>query len=156
DPTILDLQDLSLHMLQQIIDGADVGDSLIVVDISPMGLLRENPELLYSVGRCRVSPFIWEVSSGQDWVLAQCVPTVLKGVHEYIRGQSVYSTSTVPISEENSLLPFLHCGIMQEELDYKAKVHSGASHSAHIKTFSQCEMAVLVAKQSSLLDLLLF
>lgn len=36
-----------------------------IVDIAPMGLLREYLELLQSVARCRVSSFIWEVSSGR-------------------------------------------------------------------------------------------
>lgn len=43
-------------------------------------------------------------------------------------------------------MPFLHCGIMQEESDFEAKVHGPASHSSHVKTFRQCEMAGLVAK----------
>lgn len=43
-------------------------------------------------------------------------------------------------------MPFLHCGIMQEESDFEAKVHGPASRSSHVKTFRQCEMAGLVAK----------
>lgn len=50
-------------------------------------------------------------------------------------------------------MPFLHCGIMQEESDSEAKVHGPASHSSHVKTFRHREMAGLVAKPNSLRDL---
>lgn len=52
-------------------------------------------------------------------------------------------------------MPFLHCGIMQEESDFEAKVHGPASQSSHVQTFRQCEMVGIVAKPNSLRDLLL-